>query len=191
LEPKFNRSNPLPIRSRDSCCRLDRTPAALTPQGDPCPWRRLLHLEQLELHSRGSLSARDPHDWKRLHEEDRGTDHVDRSAGGATVNGATVNVTGPLLPAGFPGSKLAWVATAVYCPVDRAGLALLDAQPAPVPVAVVSETIVPFAVAPAWIWTVTGVMSLAVPVKDGVMLLDGDWGEVNVTVGAAGTAVVT
>jgi len=113
------------------------------------------------------------------------------AAGGATVNGATVNVTGSFLPAGFPGSKLAWVATAVYCPVDRAGLALLDAQPLPVPVAVVTETIVPFAVAPAWIWTVTGVMSLAVPVKDGVMLLDGDWGEVNVTVGAAGAAVVT
>jgi hypothetical protein len=36
-----------------------------------------------------------------------------------------------------------------------------------------------------WIWTVTGLVSLAVPVKDGVALLDGDLGEFNVTVGAA------
>ena len=124
-----------------------------------------------------------------------GGNHLNEATGGvwgrAAAGGATVNVTGPLLPAGFSGSKLAWVATAVYCPVDRAGLALLDAHPFPVPVAAAAETIVPFAVAPAWIWTVTGVMSLAVPVKDGVMLLDGDWGEVNVTVGAAGAAVVT
>src|SRR5436305_12258868 len=33
-----------------------------------------------------------------------------------TAGGETVNVMGPLLPAGFP-SELACVATAVYCPV--------------------------------------------------------------------------
>jgi hypothetical protein len=91
---------------------------------------------------------------------------------GVTVNGigATVNVTGPLLPAGFPGIELFWLAIAVYCPLDRAGLALPDVHPAPVPAAVAVETTGPFGVAPAWIWMVTGVVSLAVPVKDGAVL---------------------
>ena len=43
---------------------------------------------------------------------------------GVMIGGAvTVNVTGSLLPAGFPRSEPTWVATAVYCPLDRAGLA--------------------------------------------------------------------
>jgi len=67
--------------------------------------------------------------------------------------------------------------------VERAGLAVLDVQPLPVPAAVASDTTAPFAVAPAWIWTVTGVVSLAVPVKDGVVLLEGWVSEFKVTVG--------
>jgi hypothetical protein len=60
----------------------------------------------------------------------------------------TVNVTGPLFPGGFP-RELAWIATAVYCPIGSAGFELPDAQPAPVPVAVAAETIVPLVVGPA------------------------------------------
>ena len=106
-----------------------------------------------------------------------------------TGGGVTVNVTGSLLPAGFPRIELTWVAIAVYCPLARAGLALPDVQPAPVPVAVAAETTAPFAVTPAWIWTVTGVVSLAVPVKDGVVLLEGDGGGLKVTLGAAVSTV--
>ena len=131
-----------------------------------------------------------------------GTDgnHLNDAAGGAgggtaagvmTGGGVTVNVAGSLLPAGFEGSELAWVATAVYCPLESAGLALLDVQPPPLPVAVAIETTGPFAVVPAWIWTVTGVMSLAAPVKDGVVLLEGEVGEFKVTVGAAVKLVFT
>ena len=47
----------------------------------------------------------------------------------------------------------------------------------------------PFAVGPAWIWTVTGVVSVAVPLKDGVALSDGDSGMFSVTVGAAVSTV--
>ena len=71
------------------------------------------------------------------------------SAGVTTGDGVTVNVTGPLLPAGFPWRELVCVATAVYCPLDRAGLALPETQAAPVPVAVAVETAVPFAAARA------------------------------------------
>src|SRR5664280_2638916 len=62
------------------------------------------------------------------------------TAGG---NVSTVNVTGLLTPAGFPGEP-AWVAVAVYCPVSRAGLALPEFQLPPVPVAVAVETTEPF-----------------------------------------------
>jgi hypothetical protein len=58
-----------------------------------------------------------------------------------------------------------------------------------VPVAVAIATSVPFSVAPVWIWTVIGVVSLAVPVKAGVVLLDGDSGEFKVTLGAAVSTV--
>jgi uncharacterized membrane protein len=118
-----------------------------------------------------------------------GTDgnHLNEAAGGActgTGGGVIVNVTGGLRPAGFP-SELACVAIAVYWPVEMAGDAPPDVQRAPVPLAVAIETIAPFVVAPVWIWTVTGVVSLAVPVKEGVVLIDGDSGELKVTVGAA------
>ena len=46
---------------------------------------------------------------------------------------STVKVTGLLAPEGLP-SELSCVATAVYCPLDRAGLALPETQAAPVPV---------------------------------------------------------
>lgn len=110
------------------------------------------------------------------------------TAGVLAGGGVTVNVTGSLQPGGFP-SELSCVATAVYSPLGRVGLASPDVQPAPVPVAVAIETTVPFSVAPAWIWTVTGVMSLAVPVNDGVVLSDGVSGGSNVTVGAAVSTV--
>jgi hypothetical protein len=72
------------------------------------------------------------------------------SAGGVTTGGGvTVNVTGLLLPAGSPTIEFSWVATAVYCPLGRAGLAPPDAQAAPVPMALALETTVPFAAAPA------------------------------------------
>src|SRR4029077_19464931 len=71
------------------------------------------------------------------------------AAAAMTGGGVTVNVTGSLLPVGFPSSELAWVATAVYCPLDRAGVAPPEVHWAPVPVAVAIETTVPFAVAPA------------------------------------------
>ena len=112
--------------------------------------------------------------------------HLNEATGDActgTGGGTTVNVTGALRPAGFP-TELSCDAIAVYCPADRAGVALPEVQAPPVPVAVAAETIAPFVVTPVWIWTVTGVVSLAVPVKDGAALLDGDLGEFNVTVGA-------
>ena len=61
---------------------------------------------------------------------------------------STTNVTGELVPVGFP-SELSWLAIAVYFPLGSAGLALPDVQAPPVPVAVALETIEPFAVAPA------------------------------------------
>src|SRR5437870_597717 len=57
------------------------------------------------------------------------------------------NVTAVLVPAGFP-SELGCVATAVYWPLESAGLALLDVQPPPSGVAVAVEMTVPFAVLP-------------------------------------------
>ena len=61
---------------------------------------------------------------------------------------STTNVTGRLLPRGFP-SELACVAIAVYCPLASAGLASPEVHAPPVPAAVALATIVPFAVAPS------------------------------------------
>jgi hypothetical protein len=88
-----------------------------------------------------------------------GGNHLNDAAGGAPratggdVRGgeAIVNVTGSLLPAGPSAIELAWSATAVYWPLDRAGLALSDVQPAPVPTAVAVETIGSVTLVPAWI----------------------------------------
>jgi hypothetical protein len=101
---------------------------------------------------------------------------------------STVKVTGSLMPAGFP-SELGCVATAVYCPLDKAGLASPDAQVPPVPVAIAVETTDPFAVDPAYIRTLTWVVSLAKPVKDGVVSLDGEVGCFRLTVGEAVSTV--
>jgi hypothetical protein len=110
-----------------------------------------------------------------------GGNHLNDATGGGG-GGVTVNVTGPLLPVGLP-YELSWSAAAVYCPTGSAGLAGPDVHPAPVPVAVDAETIVPFVVAPAWISTLTGVVSLAVPVKDGVVSHGAELGEFSVTAG--------
>jgi hypothetical protein len=59
----------------------------------------------------------------------------------------TSNVTDSLTPLALP-SELGWVAIAVYCPLVRAGLALLDVHPPLLGVAVPVETTVPVAVAP-------------------------------------------
>ena len=72
----------------------------------------------------------------------------------------------------------------MYCPIGSAGLALPEVQPPPVPVAVAADTIAPFAVGPTWIRTVTGCVSVAVPVKDGVVSYGGELGAFNVTAGA-------
>ena len=62
---------------------------------------------------------------------------------------STVNVTGALSPVGFP-SELSCLASAVnVClPLERAGLALLELQAPPVPVALAVETTVPLTVEP-------------------------------------------
>jgi hypothetical protein len=67
-----------------------------------------------------------------------------------TVGGAvsTVNVTGSLVPAGFP-SELGCVAIAVYSPLDSFGLTLPEVQLPPPGVAVAFETTDPVAVPPA------------------------------------------
>src|SRR5438128_11270645 len=61
---------------------------------------------------------------------------------------STMNVRGWLTPEGFP-SELSCVATAVYWPLERAGLALPDTQAPLVPGAVALDTTAPVAVAPA------------------------------------------
>ena len=61
---------------------------------------------------------------------------------------STTNVTGELVPAGFP-SELGCVATAVYCPLERVGLALPDVQLPPSGVAVAIAMTVPLALLPA------------------------------------------
>jgi hypothetical protein len=116
-----------------------------------------------------------------------GGNHLNDATGGGGV-GVTVNVTGPLLPVGLP-YELSWEATAVYCPSGSAGLAGPEVQAAPVPVALAAETIVPFALAPEWIRIVTGVLSLPLPVNDGVAFHGGVLGEFSVTAGGAVSTV--
>src|SRR5207249_4018181 len=94
----------------------------------------------------------------------------------------TMKVTALLLPGGFP-SELSCVATAVYCPLESAGLALPDAQAPPVPGAVAVATTAPEVGSPAWRWMVRVVVSVAASVKDGVVLVEGDFRWRNVTVG--------
>ena len=101
---------------------------------------------------------------------------------GAAVS--TVKVSGSLAPAGF-SSGLSCIAIAVYCPLDRAGLASPELQSPPLPVAVALETIEPFAVDPAYISIVTGVVSLAKPAKDGVVSFDSGVVCLSVTTGEA------
>jgi hypothetical protein len=108
-------------------------------------------------------------------------------AGGAfsvTVGGAVsiLNVRDSLTPSGFP-SELSCLATAVYCPSARAGLAPLELQLPPVPPAVALATGEPVALGPGYIQTTTSVVSLAVPVNDGVVSLKRAGGALSVTWG--------
>jgi hypothetical protein len=82
----------------------------------------------------------------------------------------TSNTRDSLNPAGFP-SELAWTARAVYRPVASAGEAALDVQGPPVPVPLADAV----GVAPEeipLISTVTPVVSVAVPLNVGVVLLE-------------------
>src|ERR1700729_2940372 len=90
------------------------------------------------------------------------------TAGGSVF---TVNVTGELSPALFP-SELVSVANAVYVcsPEERGALILLAVKTPPLGVAVASVTWLPS----KRMCTTTWVVSLAVPVKDGFRLFDGD-----------------
>jgi hypothetical protein len=97
---------------------------------------------------------------------------------------STSKVTGELLPAGL-FSELGCVATAVYLPFARAGLTASAAQAPPVPGAVSVLTGVPSALDPEYTRIVTCVVSDALPVKAGVVLLERTAGEFNVTVGDA------
>src|SRR2546421_11845564 len=103
-----------------------------------------------------------------------------------TVGGEvlTVNVIVLLTPGAFP-SELVWVAIAVYGPLVRVGLACPELHSPPVPVAVALETSVPSAWVPLKIWTVTWVLSLPKPLKDGVVSFDGVSTGFSVTVGEA------
>jgi hypothetical protein len=96
----------------------------------------------------------------------------------------TTKLTGLLTPAGFP-TELCWIATAVYSPLNRAVPAFPETQLPPVPEADASETTAPKDEDPSWIWTVTAVVSLAVPLNDGVALFEGVGGALSVTVGEA------
>src|SRR3981189_388352 len=72
---------------------------------------------------------------------------------------------------------------AVCCPFGRAGLAWPELHSAPLPVAVAFATASPSALLPLKIWTVTCVLSLPKPLKDGVVFLEGDSIGFRVTVG--------
>jgi hypothetical protein len=69
--------------------------------------------------------------------------------------------------------------------LGNAGAAAVELQPPAIGVAVAVAIGEPVGLGPAQILTVTGVVSLAVPVKDGVLLLDGEGGVLSVTVGGA------
>ena len=89
---------------------------------------------------------------------------------------STVNVTGRLLPVGFP-RELGWYATAVYWPFDRTGVTVPEVQLPPVPVALALDRGAASVFVPAYTLMVTRVVSLAVPVKDGAVLLERKGGE--------------
>ena len=96
----------------------------------------------------------------------------------------TANVTGELVPVGLP-IELGWLATAVYTPHGRAGLALPETHSPPRASPVAVATIGPVSAPPSWISTVTGAWSLAVPENAGTLFGDGDGSALSVTVGGA------
>ncbi len=97
---------------------------------------------------------------------------------------STLKVTGGLLPVGFP-SELGWYATAVYWPFDRSGVTVPEVQLPPVPGALAVDTGVPSVFVPEYTLMVTRVLSLPVPVKEGVVSLERTAGDFKVTVGGA------
>jgi hypothetical protein len=103
-----------------------------------------------------------------------------------------VNVTVGLSPLGSSVTEFAaCVATAVYCPGARAGLApavvhFLGGASVAFTVAVALD--VPFPLAVLEIVTVISVVPVAVPVNEGVVSVDGVVGCLMITVGATGSA---
>jgi hypothetical protein len=93
----------------------------------------------------------------------------------------TVNLMAVLFPSGFE-TELDWVATAVYSPLDRAGLALPEFH---VPGAFVASALETSVFEELKMWTTTGSVSLASPLKEGVVFFDGEEIEFSVTVGDA------
>src|ERR1039458_7675424 len=113
-----------------------------------------------------------------------GVESFDNAATGSRVTTggvvSTVNVTGELLPSGFL-SELSWVARAGYVP-SASAFASPDSHAPRVPIAVAVDTCT---FAELKMWTTTDVLSLAVPVKDGVVSFDGVGGVFRVTTGEA------
>ena len=101
---------------------------------------------------------------------------------------STKKLTGALKPVAFP-IELFCDATAVYSPVLSSGLAWPEVQVPPVPEAPALETTGPAALDPAWISIVTASVSPALPVNDGVVSLEGDFGWFRVTCGGAVSTV--
>src|SRR6202035_3250281 len=93
----------------------------------------------------------------------------------------TVNLMVLLTPCGLP-RELAWVATAWYWPLEREGLAPPEFQP---PGALVASALETSVFEELKMWTTTAVVSLASPLKDGVVLFDGEGIESSVTLGEA------
>ena len=109
------------------------------------------------------------------------------SAFSVTVGGlvSTVKLTGELVPGPFP-SELGSTAIAVYSPSVRAGADDTGPQlPAPLTGASAVATGLPVVFLPAKTFTVTGSLSLAVPLNDGVVSLDGELGPLIVTSGGS------
>src|SRR5947209_7392556 len=106
--------------------------------------------------------------------------------------GGTVSITKlnrSEVPTSSVFTRFRCVATAVYAPSGNEGLAAPEAQAPRVPAAVAIETGfgLPSTCAPAKISMVIGVMSLALPVKDGVALLIRVGEAFNATLGAPGS----
>jgi hypothetical protein len=112
---------------------------------------------------------------------------VVRVTAGETVS--TMKLNRSDVPTSSVITELCWLATTVYAPSGNERLAGPDVQAPRVPVAVAVETAfgLPSTFAPAKISMLSGPMSLALPVNDGVALFVRAGGAFNTTVGAAGS----